>query len=364
MQGILSAIGLVFGKLMYFIYNTIGFENYALSLLFFTIVYKVILLPLTMKQMKSTHKMQELQPELSRIQERYKNDKEKLNEETMKFYQEKGYNPTAGCLPLLIQMPIILALFYVIRMPMSYMLDIPAKAVGEMAIVSIQNGDIPYGQVGKETFDEIKDDPTEVYKKFSSKNYYFEIKLLDVIDKNPAIVDNNKYLLDEQKTVLKKFDLKMFKIFNLGLQPTYNIKEIVADPANTIPQILLLILAVATTFFTTKLSMPPTPAPTENKKKAGTANSGRGAMNSMAYISPLMTLWIGLTTPSGLSLYWTINNVLSFIQQKSLNTFYKKDNKEINGDKEIIKIDVATESKDKKEENSVVKVDNKRSKKH
>ena len=67
MQGILSAIGLLFGKLMYFIYNTVGFQNYALSLLLFTIAYKIILLPLSVKQIKTTQRMQELQPELSRI---------------------------------------------------------------------------------------------------------------------------------------------------------------------------------------------------------------------------------------------------------------------------------------------------------
>jgi YidC/Oxa1 family membrane protein insertase len=135
-MGLLSAIAALFGKLMFFIYNTIGFHNYVLSLVFFTIVYKLILLPLSIKQIRSTQKMQELQPELQRLQERYKNDREKLNEATMKFYQEKGYNPTSGCRPMLSQWPIILALFYVIRMPMSYMLEIPAKAVGEMAIVA------------------------------------------------------------------------------------------------------------------------------------------------------------------------------------------------------------------------------------
>ena len=357
MQGILSAIGLLFGKLMYFIYNTVGLENYALSLALFTIVYKVILLPLTMKQMKSTKRMQEMQPELSRIQERYKNDKEKLNEETMKFYQEKKYNPSAGCLPMIIQLPILLALFYVIRMPMSYMLDIPAKAVGEMTIVSVERGDLPYGSVGKETYDELKGDTTEIYKKFSSKDPYFEIKILDLIDKNDDLVVNNQYLNDEQKAVLTKFDLKMFKIFNLGVPPTYKIKEIVADPGNNIPALILLLLAVATTFFTTKLSMPPQPASTV--KNSTQANS---ATNSMLWISPIMTLWIGLTTPSGLSFYWTINNILSFIQQKTLNKFYKKDDKG-NNIIETKTVDDAKEVNIKKEEKTVGKVNNKGSKK-
>ncbi len=348
MQGILSAIGMLFGKLMYFIYNTVGFHNYAISIILFTIVYKLILLPLTVKQMKSSQKMQEIQPELARIQERYKNDKEKLNEETMKFYQEKGYNPTAGCLPLLIQMPIIIALFYVIRMPMSYMLEIPAKAVGEMAIVSVQNGDISDASIGKETFDQIKDDPIKVFQEFSKKDYYFEIKLMGVMDKKPEIVDSNPYLADNSKTVLKNFNLKMFNIFNFGIQPTLDFKAIAAEPATYIPPLILLLFAVATTYLSSMLLMPPTPAPTGRDKNGKAANAGC-AGKSMLWISPIMTLWIGLTTPSGLSFYWTINNILSFAQQKSLNTIFKKDNKE---------------SQESKEENKVVKVDSKRSKKH
>ena len=74
-MGILSAIGKLFGMLMYFIYNTIGLHNYALSLVFFTIVCKLILFPLSIKQLKSAKLIQELQPELQRIQERYKNDR-------------------------------------------------------------------------------------------------------------------------------------------------------------------------------------------------------------------------------------------------------------------------------------------------
>ena len=102
-----DAIARILGKVLYFIYNTIGFHNYGLSLIMFTVLIKCALLPLTVKQIKSTQQMQELQPELERLQKRYKNDKEKLNEETMKLYQEKGVNPAGGCLPMLVQLPII-----------------------------------------------------------------------------------------------------------------------------------------------------------------------------------------------------------------------------------------------------------------
>ncbi len=332
MQAILSSIGMLFGKLMYFIYNTIGFENYALSILLFTIVYKLILLPLSVKQIRSGQKMQEIQPEIARIQERYKHDKEKLNQETMKLYQDKGYNPASGCLPLLIQMPILIALFYVIRMPMSYMIEIPAKAVGEMTVASVQAGLLSESAIGEGEFNQIKDDPLAVYQKFSQKDYYFEIKLMDAIHGNPDIVQNAASLNEEHKQVLQKFNLKMFNVFNFGLVPTFNPTTLMADPATNFPPLILLILAVLTTYFTSYLMMPQQPPSNGNKK--GAPNTAF-ANKSLLFFSPLMTLWIGLTTPCGLSFYWTINNILSFIQQKSLTALFKK-GKEA---KEIVKDD-------------------------
>ena len=138
MDFILSPIAVVFGKALFFIYNSVGFHSYALSLLLFTIAVKLLLMPLSLKQIRSGQKMQEIQPELTRIQERYKNDKEKLNEEMAKLYQEKKYNPASGCLPLIVQMPILFALFYVIRMPMTYMLDVPKFATGDLIVYAVE----------------------------------------------------------------------------------------------------------------------------------------------------------------------------------------------------------------------------------
>ncbi|MDD4297835.1 MAG: membrane protein insertase YidC, partial [Ruminiclostridium sp.] len=98
-------IAKLLGPVLHFIYETIAFHNYGLSLIFFTVLIKAALLPLTIKQLKSTAKMQEIQPEVTKLQQRYKNDKEKLNQETMKLYQDKGVNPMGGCLPMLVQLP-------------------------------------------------------------------------------------------------------------------------------------------------------------------------------------------------------------------------------------------------------------------
>lgn len=326
-MGLLSAIAALFGKLMFFIYNTIGFHNYVLSLVIFTIVYKLILLPLSIKQIRTTQKMQELQPELQRLQERYKNDREKLNEATMKFYQEKGYNPTSGCLPMLIQLPIILALFYVIRMPMSYMLEIPAKAVGEMAIVAFEKGEISKDILKKKNYEEIKGDALAVYQGLNESDPYFEIKLIETYKKDPEVLNSAVTLKEGQNELLAQFDIKMFNFFNLGIVPSLSPKTIASNPGNYVPALILLILSVASTFMTTMLMMPNANTKKDKNSKDKAANGGC-ANKGLLYFSPIMTLWIGTVAPSGLSLYWTLNNILSFIQQKALNKVYKKEKEE------------------------------------
>lgn len=100
------------------IFDIIG--NYGISIIVFTIVVKLLLVPLTIKQMKSMKEMQEIQPKLKELQEKYKNDKEKLNVKTMELYQEHKVSPFGGCLPLLIQFPILIGLFAVLRQPEVY----------------------------------------------------------------------------------------------------------------------------------------------------------------------------------------------------------------------------------------------------
>lgn len=102
-------------ELLFTFTKTIGLPNYALAILLFTIIIKTALYPLSIKQMRSTREMQKVQPKITEINEKYKNDPQKKNAELAKIYQEEGINPLSGCLPLLIQMPILFALFQVLR---------------------------------------------------------------------------------------------------------------------------------------------------------------------------------------------------------------------------------------------------------
>src|SRR6476619_2156788 len=104
-----------FGAILAFFYSII--PNLGVAIILLTILVMLVMFPLTAKQAKAMMAMQRAQPEIKKLQAKYKNDRTKLNEEMMKFYQEHKINPLAGCLPLLVQMPIFLALFRVMREP-------------------------------------------------------------------------------------------------------------------------------------------------------------------------------------------------------------------------------------------------------
>ncbi len=114
----MSFIYQTMGKLLYGVYLVI--QNYGLAIVLFTIIIKIVLLPLTLKQTNSMKKMNELQPQLQELQKKYKNNKEKLNEKMMQLYRENNYNPAGGCLPLLLQFPVLIGLFRVLQSPELY----------------------------------------------------------------------------------------------------------------------------------------------------------------------------------------------------------------------------------------------------
>ena len=111
------------GYLLALIYKLVG--NYGISLIILTVIVKLVLYPLYAKQIKSTANMSAMSEKAKETQNRYANDKEKMNEEMQKLYAESGFNPMSGCLPMLIQFPIIMGLFALLRNPMKYMPNDP-----------------------------------------------------------------------------------------------------------------------------------------------------------------------------------------------------------------------------------------------
>ena len=104
----------VFESILIFFHDTVGF-GWGFAIIAMTVVVRAALVPLTYKQLKSMQALQRLQPQLKELQAKYKDDKQRLQQETMKFYQEHKVNPFGACLPLVLQMPVFIALFYMLR---------------------------------------------------------------------------------------------------------------------------------------------------------------------------------------------------------------------------------------------------------
>lgn len=285
----LDPIAKPFGRFLYFIYDTIAFENYGLAIIIFTLIIRLLLLPLTLKQMKSTSKMQELQPKLQEIQKRYKNDKQKLNQETMRLYQENKVNPAGGCLPLLVQMPILISLYWVITSPLKYMLRKSGEAIQFL---------IEYVP------DEFK---VSVREQLDVMNYFnlFPEKITEV----------SQYLKESEIINLNFLGLR------LGYQPTIDTDLLFgAESYIYLPLLLIPVIGVITTYISSKMMQ----AKNIKNKKSDTGGAGGGMANTMLYIGPVLTLIFSFQLPAGVGLYWIAGYVFQIFQQLYINKYVTK----------------------------------------
>ncbi|RCX16138.1 YidC/Oxa1 family membrane protein insertase [Anaerobacterium chartisolvens] len=285
-MNILDPIAKPLGQFLYFIYNNLAFHNYGFAIIIFTIIIRLLILPLTIKQYKSSARMQELQPQIAEIQKRYKNDKEKMQQEMMKFYQDNKYNPAGGCLPVLVQMPILFSLWYVITKPFTYMLKMTHEQIYGLVEngKAIKNGLVQIFNVKATGYPEI-----EIIKKFTAD------KVGDFIGS------------DLSHKILDLKDGMHFLGLNLGDIPSYHIQF----TWQSIGLVLIALLATATTFLSVKISMP---------KATQNANPQMGGMqNTMMYIAPVMTLVFSFQFPAGLGVYWTMGYIIQIFQQLYIN---------------------------------------------
>lgn len=282
------------GKFLLFIYDTIAFHNYGLAIIFFTIIVRLVLLPLTLKQYKSSAKMQELQPLIADIQKRYKDDKEKLNQETMKVYQENNYNPASGCLPVLLQMPILITLYWVIVQPLKFMLSKSEATIATLVEVARKGLGITAQAMGFQ-------------KELTALNYFNEHR--DALTQVSGLLNQNELI-----------DFNNFLGLHLGIVAKYDPGVIFGKEAYIyLPLFLMALLATATTYFSTKLSMPkPNPNGAQQNAMASSMS------NSMMYIGPLMTLMFAFQLPAGVVLYWMIGYVFAIFQQLYINKYVLK----------------------------------------
>ena len=261
-----GAIYSFFGAILNFFYTHLG--NYGLAIVGFTLVVNIILLPLTWKQQKSTTKMQAIQPELERLQQKYKNDKEKLNVEMMKVYQNNDISPMSGCLPLLIQLPIIFILYRIVYSPLTHMLGYTAEQLTAL----------------KAKYPDVTGAMAEV-------------------------------------TLAAKDNLINFDFFGLDLSAVPSIGKLSW-------LWLVPILAGVTTYALSWLTMRQSEArKTEEQKKKEKENPTANQMKTMNKIMPLITVWFAFTFSASIGFYWIMNNIFKMIQQIAVNAILSKEEK-------------------------------------
>lgn len=325
---IVGQISWLLGHLMNGIFsvlsNVFHIENIGLCIIIFTIIIYTLLLPLTYKQQKASKLTVVMNPELRRIQNKYKNKKDqasmmKMQEETKMVYEKYGTSMMGGCSQLLIQLPILWGLFYVIR-------NIPAYVDGIKEVymplvnqlLSTEGGQAAMEALGKTNA--IAMDPSRY--KFSQPNvmvdalYKFQESSWDTLaDKLP---DLESLIRSTQDSLTH---LNSFLGINIAETPL-NIFMNSIQTGAVIAAILALSIPIISgliQYISMKLS--PTAAPTENDSSD---NSMVNSMNAMMKIMPLFSVVMCFTLPSGIGLYWIASAVVRMIQQLAINKYLSR----------------------------------------
>ncbi len=295
--------------------------NYGLAIILFTVLVKALLLPLTVKQQKSMMKMQKLQPLLNQIQQKYANDKDKQSRETMKLYQKYQINPMSGCLPLLIQMPILLSLYWVVRRPITYMMGVP-----ETEFWRIINAIKEWTEAGGEGFLALIN--AESIEKLAENNYKhfkdMEILIARFLETHPEIMENH-WITGADKT----YHLINFGFLGMDLSKTPSLGVLFGFLMGTAQSLtletvllwMIPLLSGLSSFASMKLSQAGQPAPPKDKNGEEQPNP----MKSMNLFMPFITAWFAFSLPAAMGLYWVISNVLQMAQQVILNKCIKVD---------------------------------------
>ena len=286
-----------FGWLMIRLYNMTG--SYGWAIILFALVVNLILTPFMAKSKKSMMRSTRLQPKIMELQRRHEGNQQKLNQEMQKLYREEGVNPMSGCLWSLIPFPILIALYSVIRQPMTRMMGVAAEFV-----TTLQNFLTEKGLLGELS---------------ARANAYVEIHLTKLAHDNWDLV---------QSGLAGKIDPRFLNIdftflgLNLGDQPDWkfflNVDRsdmhawLVGFGLFLIPFISALL-----SWASMKISTMTNPPTAQNDQSAAT-------MKSMNLMMPLMSIWICFIMPAAMGVYWIANSVFGMVRDYILTKVFKR----------------------------------------
>ena len=285
----------IFGYVLNFMNNFVG--NYGLAIILFTVLIKIIMLPLSIKQQRTMKKSAKLQEQIKVLQFKYKNDPEKLNREMMDLYKKENMSPFSGCLSTIVQFILLISIFYMVRCPLTYMERIDKTQIDT------------YVQ-------QLKDNGMSINQAYSEIDIIRELDYLK--EKFP----------DDQ--TLDKINLNMnFCGLDLSKIPQQNL----GDWTVYIIPILYIISTFVSMRITTSMQKMNKEKDgvidiTENKdEKEEEKNEMEDAMEQsnkmMSWMMPIMSVSISLVAPLGLALYWLVNNVLMIGERLVLDKIIK-----------------------------------------
>ena len=288
----------IFGYLLGFLYNIIN--NYGLAIIVFSVIIKIILLPLSIKQQRTLKKSSELQEKMKTIQFKYKNNPEKLNQEMMNLYKSENMSPFSGCITAIVQFILLISIFFLVKSPLTYMEKIPTDSLNTYVNQLKEEG---------RTISEV----------------YPEIDLIREADwlkeKNPE--DEN---VDRLKLEMNFLGLDLSKI------PQQNITDFTVY---IIPLLYILSSFVSIRMTT---SMQEKMKNKGNEKEVIDGTTGKELVpeeekdeietvmqtnKMMSWMMPIMSISIAFVAPLGLALYWLVNNILMILERLILNKFIK-----------------------------------------
>jgi YidC/Oxa1 family membrane protein insertase len=249
-------------------------RDYGLAIIVLTIAVRLILLPLSIKQTKSMREMQRIQPDVKRLQQKYKGDRQKMNTELMALYKEHGVNPLGGCAPLLLQFPVLIALYWVIRQPLAYMQHISDWVLPRRLGIAFINESTSADVIGR---------VVDVYRWFGSP---FRLDCSASLARSDTVPD-----------------------WIRSFQPTAGALEVAgcgSGVAAIVPHLLLLGVMGFTTYYQQR----------QMQAAQGAAGPQAQQMQMLTRIMPIFLVVIGYSFPAGLVLYWTITNLWTIGQQR------------------------------------------------
>lgn len=264
--------------------------SYGVAILLFALVVKLILLPFQMKSKRSMMRTSRLTPLMKDLEKKYGDNKQKYQEEVARLYKEEKINPMSGCLWSLIPFPILIALYSVIRQPLTRMMRLTAEQVTTITDRLVDMG---------------------LYEVAGKTDAYHEIKLANLIHENfPKFQDISDKLIDLDFSFLG---------MNLGDRPQWNffVKTDWSDPAiwgAALGLFLIPVISALLSYVAMKVSNAGNPQPEAQQQ----------SMKSMMLFMPLFSVYIGFVMPAALGIYWIAGSLLGIIQDAVLNKRYGK----------------------------------------